>query len=335
MKIIGTHSGRFHADECLACGILQLTKEFGKSVIVRSRNPSVLEKCDILVDVGAVYDPSRHKYDHHQRSFEEFSKNKIKLSSAGLIYRHFGLEVLEARFSSVHKDKVGLLYEKIQRSFIEAIDANDNGVSISGDVNLPRYQVVTDLPSRIGRLNPSWLEPEESFEGKAIDGFQKALQLAITEFLSYSDYLVENWLPAREIVQQAVLESRKSVDSTGFILYLPQYCQWEDILYEIEKEHENEVGLTKFVIFQDRDKSYRIRAVNIEGDPFKLRLPLLEAWRGQRDADLEKISGIEGISFVHPTGFIGGAKTLFGALEMGRKTLESDPAFNVIKGQKN
>lgn len=35
--------------------------------IVRSRDPAVLDPCDIVVDVGGEYNPSKHRYDHHQR----------------------------------------------------------------------------------------------------------------------------------------------------------------------------------------------------------------------------------------------------------------------------
>ena len=57
--------------------------------VVRTRDPSTLEKCDIIVDVGATYDPQVHRYDHHQRGFEEtFGRGySTKLSSAGLIYK--------------------------------------------------------------------------------------------------------------------------------------------------------------------------------------------------------------------------------------------------------
>ncbi len=44
------------------------------------------------------------------------------------------------------------------RSFIEAIDAVDNGVNPwEGDAP-PRYTNITDLSSRVGRLNPNWKE---------------------------------------------------------------------------------------------------------------------------------------------------------------------------------
>jgi uncharacterized UPF0160 family protein len=35
--------------------------------ILRSRDPSVLKGCDIVVDVGGEYNPDTHRYDHHQR----------------------------------------------------------------------------------------------------------------------------------------------------------------------------------------------------------------------------------------------------------------------------
>lgn len=31
----------------------------------------VLDECDIVVDVGATYDPKKHRYDHHQRGFND------------------------------------------------------------------------------------------------------------------------------------------------------------------------------------------------------------------------------------------------------------------------
>ncbi len=36
-------------------------------VIFRTRDQKILDTCDVVVDVGGVYDPERHRYDHHQR----------------------------------------------------------------------------------------------------------------------------------------------------------------------------------------------------------------------------------------------------------------------------
>lgn len=63
---IGTHSGTFHADDAMACLMLtKYTKQFKDSQIVRTRNMDLLNQMDLVVDVGGIYDPSKHRYDHH------------------------------------------------------------------------------------------------------------------------------------------------------------------------------------------------------------------------------------------------------------------------------
>jgi uncharacterized UPF0160 family protein len=61
-----------------------------------SRDPEVWKAMDILVDVGGEYSPGAHRYDHHQRDFNEVLGHGFttKLSSAGLIYKHFGQEII-------------------------------------------------------------------------------------------------------------------------------------------------------------------------------------------------------------------------------------------------
>ena len=69
-SLIGTHNGQFHCDEALACYMLKLLPEFKHCKIVRTRDPSVLATCDVVVDVGAVYDPAKMRFDHHQKEFK-------------------------------------------------------------------------------------------------------------------------------------------------------------------------------------------------------------------------------------------------------------------------
>lgn len=52
------------------------------------------------------------------------------------------------------------------------------------------------------------------------------------------------------------------------------------------------------------------------------RLFLHPEWRGLRDAELSKVSSIEGCVFAHASGFIGGNKTKEGALQMAIKSLD-------------
>ena len=53
--------------QALACYMLKKLPEYSEASIVRSRNEEVLKSCGVVVNVGGVYDPTAHHYDHHQR----------------------------------------------------------------------------------------------------------------------------------------------------------------------------------------------------------------------------------------------------------------------------
>ena len=59
----------------------------------------------------------------------------------------------------------------------------------------------------------------------------------------------------------------------------------------------------------------------VSPDNFESRKPLPLQWRGLRDDELSKESGIPGCIFVHMSGFIGGNKSYEGALAMARASL--------------
>ena len=129
----------------------------------RTRDPGELDKCNIVVDVGGVYDPSKNRYDHHQRSFSETFSSldpskpwNIKLSSAGLVYVHYGKQVIQSILEkySVKDDKlVNILYDKIYEQFVREIDAIDNGIEIA---DTKKYDITTNLSNRVSYFNPDW-----------------------------------------------------------------------------------------------------------------------------------------------------------------------------------
>ena len=68
---IGTHNGSFHCDEALGVALLRRTAAYADAKVVRSRNQEVLDKCDVVIDVGGVYDPAAARFDHHQKEFND------------------------------------------------------------------------------------------------------------------------------------------------------------------------------------------------------------------------------------------------------------------------
>ncbi|KAJ1677461.1 hypothetical protein EV182_006125, partial [Spiromyces aspiralis] len=110
-------------DEALGCFMLKQLPEYKDAKIIRSRNPEELAKCDIVIDVGGIYNHDEKRYDHHQRGFEvTFSDEySTKLSSAGLVYK----QVLDFGTVTLMRDASS----NWRWSFIEGVDAIDNGKS--------------------------------------------------------------------------------------------------------------------------------------------------------------------------------------------------------------
>ncbi|KAG3291849.1 MYG1 exonuclease isoform X2 [Ictidomys tridecemlineatus] len=162
---IGTHNGTFHCDEALACALLRLLPEYRDAEIVRTRDPEKLASCDIVVDVGGEYDPQRHRYDHHQRSFTDTMSSlcpgkpwKTKLSSAGLIYLHFGHKLLAQLLGTSEEDSmVDTLYDKagfrramdlVREEFLQRLDFYQHSW-------LPARALVEEALARRFQVDPS------------------------------------------------------------------------------------------------------------------------------------------------------------------------------------
>lgn len=261
--LIGTHDGSFHCDEALAIGMLKILPRFATCPVLRSRKPDLLNNCGIIVDVGAIYEPKNHRYDHHQREFIGTLDNfNTRLSSAGLVYKHFGKEILtymiESYDSNAVKENtlklVDIVYPKLYKGFMEHIDAIDNGISICEE---PKYHISTSLSSRVGMLNPNWNEEAttEVFNSR----FNDAIMLTCSEFLAHADNLLNVWWPARSLVQKAV-ENRFDIHSSGKIIIL-DHCPWKDHIFELEKELSIDTPII-YALYEDLGGSWRIQVIN-------------------------------------------------------------------------
>lgn len=321
---IGTHNGSFHCDETLACSLLKLLPRYSDAEIVRTRDPSLLATCTLVVDVGGEFDSDNHRYDHHQKTFthsmssiEKSKKWTTKLSSAGLVYTFFGREII-SHLLDINKDQpvVEKVFDKVYENFIEEIDAIDNGISTHDGPG--RYSVSTNLSSRVSHLSPNWNDEVQDFDV----GFYKAMELTKTEFLDRVHYYGKVWWSARDQVSSC-LQDRFSVHKSGQVVEFKGGVPWKEHLFELEEEN----GLTSpesqilYAIFTDQNGAWRIQCVPLRPKSFENRKSL--PWKGLRDQELEQASGITGCIFIHSGGFIGGNKTRDGVMKMVDAALEN------------
>jgi uncharacterized UPF0160 family protein len=339
-------SGHFHADEALAVYLLRLLPTYASSPLVRTRDPAQLETCHTVVDVGGVYDAAINRYDHHQRTFNTvFPKHNTKLSSAGLVYMHFGRAIIAQHMSlpEDHAD-VDLLYKKLYTDFIEAIDANDNGISVYDqtavaaaklekrfkEYGVTLASIVNDMNNPDPTSPPGEPQDEDSL-------FGRASTLIGNVFARKLHHATTSWLPARTTVGNAYA-SRTEAHPSGRIMVLPQGgVPWKEHLYNFERETsaspESQVYYVLYPESAAEDSKWRVQCVSVSESSFESRNPLPEAWRGVRDQDLDGVLAAEaekngqaklpeGAIFVHASGFIGGHKTKEGAMAMAVRSLE-------------
>ncbi|KJZ78746.1 hypothetical protein HIM_02137 [Hirsutella minnesotensis 3608] len=340
--LIGTHSGHFHADEALAVHMLRMLPDYRHSPLVRTRDPARLAECHTVVDVGGEYDAARRRFDHHQRGFSTvFPGHATKLSSAGLVFLHFGRAILAQKLGAgagsdgnmIAEDhpEVDLLHRKIYTDFVEALDAHDNGIEVYDPVKVAEAglekrfsEAGFGLGAIVSRLNPNWNDPAPSdpVEAQRVEDerFLAASHRIGEEFERELDYCTGAWLPARAVVQRA-FDARTQYDPEGRLLvFEDQSAPWKDHLYTLEDGKPQVL----YVLYREHSgpaAKWRIQCVPESKDSFVSRKPLPEAWRGFRDEELDKIAGVPGCVFVHAAGFIGGNKTFDGVKDMATRAL--------------
>lgn len=334
---IGTHNGHFHADEALAVYMLRLLPTYQSSQLIRTRDPALLQTCHTVVDVGGEYEASTNRYDHHQRTFTTtFPNRPTKLSSAGLVYMHFGKAIIAQHLGvSEEAEEVHIIWEKVYESFIEAVDANDNGISAYDPKAIAAADLTKNfsdggftLGAMVSRLNPNWNDPTPTDPVRAQEVEDEKFLVASTrigeEFSRDLDYYTKSWLPAREIVHGAYAQRLEHDKSGRILVFEGQSVPWKDHLYTLEAKAGGEAKVL-YVLYPEKptpDSKWRVQAVPVNKDSFESRKPLPEAWRGVRDEKLDEVTGVVGGVFVHAAGFIGGNKSFDGAKAMALKALD-------------
>ena len=337
---IGTHNADFHCDDVTACYMLKALDRFKNHDIVRTRDPDLLAKAEIAVDVGGELNIDRLRLDHHQRSFDQtihdyYPKLRVtnpnkppRLSSAGLVFAIFGKDyiVKQLNLGKSHyvdlddeqKKMIDVIFEKAYIEFMEEIDAIDNGIDVaSGDSLVYNYYINSGISSRVGRLNPS---DQRATDEERLELFKKAMKMVGDEMSEGIQFLGTVWWPRRQQFRDMVLK-REQLDPSGQIVHLESDCRigWKSALFDLEEDL-GVVGQLKYVVYQDTNQ-WRITAMPTSLKSFHCRVPLREEWRGKRDEELQKVSGIADATFVHASGFTGGAHSFEGIMSLAHKSL--------------
>ncbi|MBU3098890.1 MULTISPECIES: MYG1 family protein [Clostridium] len=288
IKTLGTHSGKFHADDVMATAILRLL--LGDIKVIRTRDEEVLKKLDF------VYDISLGEFDHHQLD-KEIRENNIPYAASGLVWREFGSRVIQKFNSEFDEDDIISIFDYIDKTLVQGIDAIDNGIDSKTEFK------VTSISDIIQNFNPTWDD-----DSSKDDAFEEAVGFAIVVIKRIISRQV-SVIKARDIVNKG-FENRE----VNEIMVLKNGCPWLQQLLKIDINSE-----VLFVISPgDNNAEYKIQTVKKTSGTFEARKDLVESIRGKSSDEINSIIKIDDAIFCHKAGFIASTKSLTSALKIAK-----------------
>jgi uncharacterized UPF0160 family protein len=314
---IATHNGSFHADDVFGVGVLMGV--FPSHTLLRTRDNALIEAADFAVDVGGLWDATSGRFDHHQRGFEGArpaqAQNGVETpgvgyASAGLVWSVYGGAYVKALADlggyELDEQAVAEVERSIDSSLVKYLDIVDTG---QGDV----APGIFGLSALVAQLNTNWMEEHGlTPEAKAqlqVELFHEAV--AITrKFLDRAIVKKISQIRSMDIVRQ----SPRLLD--GRVLHLQEGgMPWTRVVVD-------EMPEVLFVIYPDSDgQQYQVKTVPVEAGSFTARKDLPESWAGLRDQELAAVTGVPDSVFCHLNLFIGGAKSLNGAVRLAELAL--------------
>ncbi|MBX4265402.1 MYG1 family protein [Clostridium estertheticum] len=291
IKTLGTHSGKFHADDVMATAILRLL--LGDIKVIRTRDEEVLKKLDF------VYDISLGEFDHHQLD-KEIRENNIPYAASGLVWREFGSRVIQKFNSEFYEDDIISIFDYIDKTLVQGIDAIDNGIDSKSEFK------VTSISDIIQNFNPTWDD-----DSSKDDAFEEAVGFAIVVIKRIISRQV-SVIKARDIVNKG-FENRE----VNEIMVLKNGCPWLQQLFKIDINSE-----VLFVISPgDNNTEYKIQTVKKTSGTFEARKDLVESIRGKSSEEINSIIKIDDAIFCHKAGFIASTKSLTSALKIAKLSI--------------
>jgi uncharacterized UPF0160 family protein len=290
---IVTHDSSFHTDDVFAVAVMLLV--YPDAEVVRSRDAEITNTADVVLDTGLELDPSKQRFDHHQREGAGKRDNGIPYASFGLVWKEYG-----ERLAGGAKEA-----NIIDKKLVQAIDAIDNGVAIADY----KFSGVRDYS--IGEFFNSYLNDLDSTDGpdRLYRIFMQCVDIArdlLTREISKAKFTVQGMEAVRKAYEH-------SVDKR--LIELPtETLPWRETL--------NEYPEPLYVIYERPDKKWALKAVpDLTKAYGHQRKNLPQAWVGKEGKELQEATGVSDAVFVHRAGFMATASTKDGVLTLARIAL--------------
>ncbi len=320
MKTIITHSANFHPDDVFGVATLIYMLELQgfslksknkdkKIKVVRSLEPWKIKDVDYVLDIGMKYDPKKGWFDHHQEGGAGERQNGIKYASFGLIWKQFGKKLAGSEYGA----------DWIDRHIVQAIDAMDNGQYVYksnfDDVHPFLFEsyidTVCDLVKGVAVGNYKKTGDNLQKEKEFYIEFMRMVELAkdvVRVFIIKAKQKEKIAKEAKKVYDAAkdkrILISEKFVPSDFAEFKAPNYVQ--PLVYA----------------FHHLRGGWAAKVIRKGGQTFDSYISFPKKWRGKRDEEMAKVTGVPDAVFCHNSGFLIVAKSREGLMELIQKAFK-------------
>jgi uncharacterized UPF0160 family protein len=298
-KKIVTHPGGFHTDDVFAAAtvILFYKKNKTRWSLERTDNQVVIDKADVVFDIGGVHNESSLRFDHHQKGGAGTRHNGIPYASFGLVWKYYGPRLCEK------PEDVSWIDSKL----VQPIDASDNGVNIMKSLHSEINPVTIEYI--IGSFNTVFGEDSVTNDTQFLEAVFVAQKIIERFILSAKEY--------RTINKKVSDYFYQSTDKRVVLVEEPLGR------FQIGRALQDYKEVFYYVYPSNRGDQWNVCAMRASADGFETKKPFPESWRGLRDEDFVRVSQIKDAIFCHNSGFLAGAQTKESALLLAKIALEA------------
>lgn len=282
---IGVHDGAFHADEVVAICLIELIFDV-KAEVVRSRDPEVLNACDLVFDV------LEGTFDHHRSRCDN-----ISCAASRVLRALHNTEEVRSSFGQ-------FVWKKLA-NLINAVAYQDNGGAVF---------------ERLGYIQT--LARRARITGEEDKYFMEALDKAEDDIRT----MMENWVdesPAYDAALEVIKERPHAnvlVFGTDCLATDPKKIMWDEAhpaLYWISpaSPEKSKWNLMCCAVPREGEED--------EYDGFSSRFLLPVAWRGVDGEELDKLIGTSSAIFCHKQGFMAAFASLEDAEKAAQEAIKA------------
>lgn len=310
---LATHATNFHADDICATATLKIFFKYFhpkiKIVVKRTLDEKVLDVSDVVYDIGKIYDPKKLRFDHHQKGGSGVRENGIQYAAFGLVWKHFGKDICAHHFNAVTgkkatKPQTEKMFQIVEKRIVCHIDGMDNGQMTYKETFEDVVPLTMDNYFEMCKVAVSSKDSDIAKTNKAFD----------KEFFRLVPFMEE---VLQSILTYAVYKERD--ESQALKLYTKAKDKRIIVCDRFYYFNFGKLPEPLIIVYPNPRGGWGAKVVRKDESSYDARFYFPQSWAGLTDAELEKVSGVQGANFCHNAKFLITASTKEAILEMVHK----------------